>query len=708
MAKFKLNSPIKIDPVARYEVAFQPDNIQDDSGLVAKANKNGTMIVNKNIPKDSKLRKEAESHEDHHLKDMMEGKLDYDGEKVYEKISTGRVKEHDRSNFQESDRNLPWEKEAYKAGERQEKKDMRPNPNKLDAAPNMYERDTPLAFQKIGSRHEPGRESDINKISHNENFGPSMKKSWDTASPFSKKEGGPGGNVSVISGAAPGSTPSGVTEAKKEFDDIKDYNKNSLTSIGQEALNPDFTFKALDGEMYSNKADYLKASQKALNKTNKENVGRVLSSFQEFTGDDGQIYDDIAGGGQGRGSGTPGGSQNYTDEDFEKGLLIAGVPGSDKGVVPMSNKFYDALQFPAADKGLKNPLTPKISKSNKNTSYVTKSLVDEGKPLSPENFGFDIGDRSGLKPIDVKQFNTATFDVNKGVIKTQMADKGKREIDASKTKSDLVNVSTPEIQIRDIADETYGGKLHDFKVNEKLSNLSAKRSDDIGTRKLRNKVKKGPFKKKHKVTKRKGLEKLGINQRPKVEKLSGVVDLDMSGKVDSDIERNARAFIGGSSTDKNKYGVDIPRMDNTAKIYSNRRDARRSIKGRKQAVEGAGLKNIGRIKTKALQGRDFEYTQNGKVISESDFVGNTSYQRNKIKKKENIYNTNQLNAGAGITSLKGDNSFANKFKVNYPSATGQGEVNRLNQDQIKNINFDQYSKKQKKKINKRIKKINNG
>ena len=47
MAKFKLNSPIKIDPVARYEVAFQPDNIQDDSGLVAKANKNGTMIINK-------------------------------------------------------------------------------------------------------------------------------------------------------------------------------------------------------------------------------------------------------------------------------------------------------------------------------------------------------------------------------------------------------------------------------------------------------------------------------------------------------------------------------------------------------------------------------------------------------------------------------------------------------------------------------------
>ena len=79
------------------------------------------------------------------------------------------------------------------------------------------------------------------------------------------------------------------------------------------------------------------------------------------------------------------------------------------------------------------------------------------------------------------------------------------------------------------------------------------------------------------------------------------------------------------------------------------------------------------------------------------FIGDAAFNRNSLKKMENTYNTGQLNAGAGITSLKGDNSFANKFKVNYASATGQGEVNRLNQDQIKNINFDQYSKKQKKK-----------
>tara|TARA_R110000796_G_scaffold56000_2_gene130063 strand:+ start:1741 stop:2994 length:1254 start_codon:yes stop_codon:yes gene_type:complete len=174
MGKFKLNAPYKLDPIPRYEVPFQPDNTEDDSGLVAKANKNGTMIVNKNIPIDDPVRKEAESHEDHHIKDMMDGKLDYDDEKVYETISTGKVKEHSRDDFKESDKNLAWEKDAYKAGESLEQKDMRPKPNKLDGAPNMYERDTPLAFQKMGSRHKSGRTQDENKISHTERFGPSM------------------------------------------------------------------------------------------------------------------------------------------------------------------------------------------------------------------------------------------------------------------------------------------------------------------------------------------------------------------------------------------------------------------------------------------------------------------------------------------------------------------------------------------------------
>ena len=183
MNKFKLKPPYAIDPVSRHEVPFEMDNVQDESGLVAKANKNGTMIVNKNIPLNSKLRKEAESHEDHHLRDMMDGKLDYDDNSVYHKLN-GKVEKVDREDFNESDKSLPWEKEAYAAGNRLEEKDMRPKPNKLSGPPSMID-ETPLAFQKIGSRHNFGRKSDVNKVSANENFGPAMVKRF---TPLAQKD----------------------------------------------------------------------------------------------------------------------------------------------------------------------------------------------------------------------------------------------------------------------------------------------------------------------------------------------------------------------------------------------------------------------------------------------------------------------------------------------------------------------------------------
>ena len=421
--------------------------------------------------------------------------------------------------------------------------------------------------------------------------------------------------------------------------------------------------------MYDNKADYLKASKKVLENKNQKSIDNVLDSFS------GSVDNSkVRGGGNYLGSGTAGKVDNYTSEDFKKGLIISGVPGTSKGIEPMSNKFYNSLKLPTDNPDQVSELTPRISDSNKDTKYVLNRYTEENDDLAVENFGFNIGDKNSLKPINIKKFNTATFDTDKGVVNTKLAEDAD-SLDASKTKADFVNVSTPELQIKDVKGETRF--KDDLKVNEKLSDLSVKRQIESG-RGFRDNPKPGKILKKAK-------------RGNKVNKLSGVVDLDMSGDVDSAIERNAKAFTGGNI----KGGTN-------AKIYANRRDARRSTKGRKQAVEGAGLKNIGKIKTKALQGRDFEYTKNGEVISEKDFVSKAAFNRNTLKKMENTYNTGQLNAGAGITSLQGDNSFASKFKVNYPSVTGQGKVNRLNEDQIKNINFDQYSERQKKKINKKI------
>ena len=209
---FKLKSPLDVDPVARYEVPFMPDNIQDDSGLVAKANKNGTMIINKNIKPNDPVRKNAQSHEEHHLRDMIDGKLDYDDNSVYHNLDGKGVKKVDRKDFNESDKSLPWEKNAYKAGDNLEQKDMRPKPNKLSGPPNMYESDTPLSFIKQMGRKR--RVADNEKVSISERFGPSMVKRF-----------GPGAfeisNDTDISGNSDTDPPKSAYEGKQiRFDNL--------------------------------------------------------------------------------------------------------------------------------------------------------------------------------------------------------------------------------------------------------------------------------------------------------------------------------------------------------------------------------------------------------------------------------------------------------------------------------------------------------
>ena len=211
---FKLKSPLDVDPVARYEVPFTPDNIQDDSGLVAKANKNGTMIINKNIKPNDPVRENAQSHEEHHLRDMMDGKLDYDDNSVYHNLDGKGVKKVDRKDFNESDKSLPWEKNAYKAGDNLEQKDMRPKPNKLSGPPNMYESDTPLSFIKQMGRKR--RTADSDTVSMNERFGPSMVKRF-----------GPGAFEISNDTDISGNSESDPTKSSYEGDQIRFDNINN-------------------------------------------------------------------------------------------------------------------------------------------------------------------------------------------------------------------------------------------------------------------------------------------------------------------------------------------------------------------------------------------------------------------------------------------------------------------------------------------------
>ena len=82
--------------------------IDEEEGVMGRANKNGSITLNKNL---SPLEQEdVIEHEKVHLDQIKRGDLDYDDKYVYWK-----GKRMPRSKMDEGSKSLPWEKEAYKA-----------------------------------------------------------------------------------------------------------------------------------------------------------------------------------------------------------------------------------------------------------------------------------------------------------------------------------------------------------------------------------------------------------------------------------------------------------------------------------------------------------------------------------------------------------------------------------------------------------------
>ena len=82
--------------------------METEEGVMGQANKNGSIIIDKNL---SPLEQEdVIRHERVHLDQMKRGDLDYDDKYVYWK-----GKKYLRSIMDEGNKNLPWEKEAWKA-----------------------------------------------------------------------------------------------------------------------------------------------------------------------------------------------------------------------------------------------------------------------------------------------------------------------------------------------------------------------------------------------------------------------------------------------------------------------------------------------------------------------------------------------------------------------------------------------------------------
>jgi len=94
------NPPYKIDNTPIYRVDME-------DGVMGKANNNGTIIINKDVPI-NKIQ-DVINHEKVHIDQMKRGDLNYDDKYVYWK-----GKKYSRAQMQEGAKNLPWEAEAYK------------------------------------------------------------------------------------------------------------------------------------------------------------------------------------------------------------------------------------------------------------------------------------------------------------------------------------------------------------------------------------------------------------------------------------------------------------------------------------------------------------------------------------------------------------------------------------------------------------------
>lgn len=97
---FKINPPYSMDNTPIYNV-----NMED--GVMGKANKNGTIILNKDL--DPSQCDKVIAHEKVHIDQMKRGDLNYDDKYVYWK-----GKKYSRAQMQEGAKNLPWEAEAYR------------------------------------------------------------------------------------------------------------------------------------------------------------------------------------------------------------------------------------------------------------------------------------------------------------------------------------------------------------------------------------------------------------------------------------------------------------------------------------------------------------------------------------------------------------------------------------------------------------------
>ena len=98
---------------------FKVEHKKLEKGITAEAISADKIVVDKDVPKDSQLYKEAVAHEGLHAKEMGEGRIAYGDDWVRSDGKTyarkdGKIKYNGKWKS-EGDKSFPWEKRAMKA-----------------------------------------------------------------------------------------------------------------------------------------------------------------------------------------------------------------------------------------------------------------------------------------------------------------------------------------------------------------------------------------------------------------------------------------------------------------------------------------------------------------------------------------------------------------------------------------------------------------
>ena len=128
---FKLERSVLKGTGAHKDMVFKMQRKDLESGIAGEANNDGTIFVNKNIEKGSSLEAEVVAHEGDHMARMEKGELDYSDDNV-----TWRGKKYERKDgkikyqgkwIEEGWKDFPWEKLAYKVGDKAKKEAEKKN-----------------------------------------------------------------------------------------------------------------------------------------------------------------------------------------------------------------------------------------------------------------------------------------------------------------------------------------------------------------------------------------------------------------------------------------------------------------------------------------------------------------------------------------------------------------------------------------------------